>query len=179
MSTLAQSAVQVLDFWYEQGANSKLFKAVSVVLTLTGQGNYANPIPPSLFGLSSITQVRNAADSSTNVYACAASPDGTTALIGEQGTTTGATKNIVAAGLASAGNITASGVVATDVIKSVTDLTTPAALNPANFTPGSGVIAQASGAGNISSKTLQFILKSVDTPSTCKSSFGNPGNRVI
>lgn len=166
MSTLLQSAVVTNDFWYEQGSNSKLYKAVDATLTLTGQGNYANKIPPALFGLTSLTQVRNAADSSNNVIPCAASQDFSTVLLGAPVYTPGATKNIIATGLASAGNITAAGVVATDKILSVIDLTTPAALNPTNFTPGAGVIAQATGAGDLHLKTLLFILQAVASTST-------------
>lgn len=70
------------------------------------------------------------------------------------------TNNILfqATGLAAAGNITAASVTAETSIVSVQDLTTPAVLSTANFTPGAGVIAQASGAGNLSTKTLLFTL---------------------
>lgn len=50
--------------------------------------------------------------------------------------------------------IAAVGVLATDRIVSVVDLTTPAALSPANFAAGAGFITQAEVAGNLSTKKL-------------------------
>lgn len=157
MSTLALTAVSILDVWMEGGASSRKFKALACRLTLTGQGNVANPIPAALFGLAYIEDVRSARDSNNNIIPCAPSDDRSVVLLG--GSTPGATKTIVATGLASAGNITATGVLATDTLLSATDLTTPSSLSLANFTPGAGVIAQASGAGDIHTLKVQFLLQ--------------------
>lgn len=55
-----------------------------------------------------------------------------------------------------AADIAIAGVLATDRVVEVVDLTTPAALSVANFTPGAGKITQAQAAGNLSTKKLHI-----------------------
>jgi hypothetical protein len=51
MSALAASAVSVTDTGYTGGVNGKKYRTREVVLTLTGQGTAANPIPASVLKL--------------------------------------------------------------------------------------------------------------------------------
>jgi hypothetical protein len=54
MSALAASAVSVTDTGYTGGVNGKKYRTREVVLTLTGQGTAANPIPASVLKLTEI-----------------------------------------------------------------------------------------------------------------------------
>lgn len=54
MSALASTAVSITDTGYNGGINGKKYRTREVVLTLTGQGTAANPIPASVLSLSEI-----------------------------------------------------------------------------------------------------------------------------
>ncbi len=57
MADLADSAVTLLDDWYEGGLNGRKFRCRKVSLVLTGQGTNANAIPASVLKLDEIHDV--------------------------------------------------------------------------------------------------------------------------
>lgn len=162
MATLAQSAVTANEVWYT-GRNRK-FKCVDATLALTGQGGSTNTILAVLFGLSKITEVRAARDSSDNPVNGRPSYDGTAVRLDVRAAPTAGT--YVVTGVDSTGgaaDITATGAAATDVVESVIDLTTPAKLVSSRFTPGTNKFTQAVAAGDLSAKKLLITTRSAPT----------------
>lgn len=154
MATLAQPAVTVNGTWTTDGPNSRTHTTKDVTLVLTGQGGSTNTILAALFGFAFIDYVENAR-SATKIYNAVAAFDKSTIWFQPPISTA---KYYIATGLASTGPITATGVATTDTLLAVNDLTTPAALSLANFSiTAANTITQASGAGDLHLKTLQFI----------------------
>jgi hypothetical protein len=165
MANLQASAVTLNTWWYTNSRVNSRRKAVDVTMVLTGQGGTTNKIPAALFGMNSIEECVSLVDSSNNAYLTAPDYLGANLCIMSKPAATvgsvvtmGSNKFIVATGLASAGNITATGVVAGDNIIEALDLTTPSELVVSNFTAGAGVIAQASGAGDIHLLKVRFAI---------------------
>lgn len=158
MANLAQSAVTSNEVWYD-GRNRKL-KFVDATLVLTGQGGLTNLIPASLFGMSKIVDVQSARDSNNNPVTARASYVGNYVHFSAQA----APKVFAVTGVNGAGDITTTGVLATDIVESVVDLTTPGVKTVSQYTPGTDKVTQAVGAGDTSAKKLLITLRNASVP---------------
>lgn len=162
MANLAVSAVAIQEVYKTGGTNGRRYKAVDAILTLTGQGGLTNLILASLFGMSKITEVRDARTSANVPVSARPAYDGSSVVL--SAVTAPVAKTYVVTGLASTGNITATGAAAGDLIESVVDLTTPGLKTSSYFTPGTNIVTQASGAGDLHLVKLLIITRSAPTP---------------
>lgn len=83
MAVLASSAVVIGDVYFDDGVSGRRHKAVSAILTLTGQGGLTNNIPATLFNLRLIKRVYAARLSDSTVIAGCPSYDETLLVLGK------------------------------------------------------------------------------------------------
>lgn len=164
MSNLTASAVTTNDWYYGNARTASKRKVVDATLVLTGQGGATNQILASLFGLKSIDAVWLFVDSTGVAYLAAPSYDKTYIEVMQRAAiTNGVVKYYVATGVNGAGDITTTGVVASDIVESVVDLTTPAKKTASQYTPGTDKVTQVTGAGDTSAKSLLITLRAQPT----------------
>lgn len=172
MANLASTAVTINTIFYDGARVGSRRKVVDATLVLTGQGGGTNLIAASLFGLTTIDKIEGFRDSNGLAYLAAPSYDGTGILImarAAQVLTNGTYKYYVVTGVNGAGDITTTGAVASDVIETVIDLTTPGAKTASQYTPGTDKVTQAVGAGDTSAKKLFITTRtaaSVTSPAS-------------
>lgn len=78
MAALTSTGVTLNGFYFQNARVGSKRKVVNATLVLSSQGGLTNNIPAALFGLSQITDAFAWRDSSSNLFLCGPSYDGTT-----------------------------------------------------------------------------------------------------